>query len=81
MRGKLVKSPTAGQDFDLQICHPETHSVEIYGKCDPASYPLAGKDHSVEYLREIAHMRPRTKYIAAMTRVRNNLALATHNFF
>jgi asparaginyl-tRNA synthetase len=51
------------------------------GKCDAGKYPLAGKRHSVEYLREIAHLRPRTNLIGAVTRVRNNLAYATHLFF
>lgn len=53
----------------------------MLGRCDAGKYPLAGKRHSVEYLREIAHLRPRTNLIGAVTRVRNNLAYATHLFF
>ena len=53
----------------------------IYGHCDAGKYPLSKKRHSVEFLREIAHLRPRTNLIGAVSRVRNNLAYATHLFF
>ena len=53
----------------------------MIGDCPGESYPLAKKKHSVEFLRDIAHLRPRTKLISAVTRVRNNLAYATHRFF
>lgn len=53
----------------------------MIGDCPGDTYPLAKKKHSTEFLREIAHLRPRTKLISAITRVRNNLAYATHKFF
>lgn len=80
-KGKLVKSPAAGQPFDLQINDPENHSIKIVGKCPGDSYPLAKKKQTTEYLREIAHLRPRTNLISAVSRVRNNLSYATHKFF
>ena len=51
------------------------------GKSDGAEYPLAKKKQSMEYLREIAHLRPRTNTIGAVARIRNALAYATHKFF
>lgn len=60
---------------------PAEHSVTIYGKSDQAVYPLAKKHHKPETLRDIAHLRPRSNLIGAMSRVRNNLALATHLYF
>lgn len=81
MKGKLIRSPAKGQLVELQVCCPERHSVKILGDCPGDSYPLAKKKHSVEFLRDIAHLRPRTKLISAVTRVRNNLAYATHRFF
>jgi asparaginyl-tRNA synthetase len=80
-KGKLVRSPAKGQPFDLQICHPDTHAIRIIGDCPGDTYPLAKKKHTNEFLREIAHLRPRTKLISAVTRVRNNLSYATHKFF
>lgn len=79
--GKLIRSPAKGQSFELQVCQADTHAVKIIGECPGDSYPLAKKKHSVEYLRELAHLRPRTKMISAVTRVRNNLSYATHKFF
>ena len=55
--------------------------LEIIGKADPSTYPLQKKRHTLEYLRGIAHLRPRTNTIAAVSRVRNQLAFATHQFF
>jgi asparaginyl-tRNA synthetase len=81
MKGKLIRSPAKGQLVELQVCCPERHAVKIIGDCPGESYPLAKKKHSVEFLRDIAHLRPRTKLISAVTRVRNNLAYATHRFF
>ena len=80
-KGKLIKSPAKGQLVELQVCSAERHAVKIIGECSGADFPLAKKKHSVEYLRDIAHLRPRTKLISAVTRVRNNLAYATHRFF
>ena len=82
VKGKLV--PCAeGQEqaFELKVDNPDKHEVKIIGKCDPSTYPLPTKRHTNEYLRTIAHLRPRTKLISAVTRVRNNLAYATHKFF
>lgn len=81
VKGKLIRSPAKGQLVELQVCHPERHAIQIIGECPGSDFPLAKKKHSVEYLREIAHLRPRTKLISAVTRVRNNLAYATHKFF
>jgi len=79
--GKLIKSPAKGQLVELQVCSPEVHSIKVVGECPGDSYYLSKKKHSNEYLREIAHMRSRTKLISAVMRVRNNLAYATHKFF
>lgn len=81
-KGTLIKSPAKGQPFELQLSQPEKHEAVIFGKCDPAKYPLGGKKrHTNEFLRDNAHLRPRTNLIGAVTRVRNNLAYATHIFF
>lgn len=63
------------------MCQPDTHACKVIGECPGDTYPLAKKRHTNEYLREIAHLRPRTKLISAVTRIRNNLAYATHRFF
>jgi asparaginyl-tRNA synthetase len=81
IKGKLIKSPAKGQHVELQVCHAETHACKVIGDCPGESYPLAKKRHTVEFLRDIAHLRPRTKLISAVTRIRNNLAYATHRFF
>jgi asparaginyl-tRNA synthetase len=82
IKGTLIKSPAKGQLFELQVSRSDRgHYCKIIGACDPGKYPLAKKRHTNEYLREIAHLRPRTNLIGAMTRVRNNLAFATHLFF
>lgn len=73
--GTLVKSPAAGQAFELQA-----ESIEIIGTC-PEEYPLQKKRHSFEFLRTIAHLRPRTNTFGSVARVRNALAFATHKFF
>ena len=56
-------------------------SIKHVGKCDNASYPMAGKKMSMEYLREKGHLRSRTNTIGAVARIRNALAYATHTFF
>jgi len=81
IRGKLIVSPAKGQAFELQVCQPDLHEVHVFGKCDAAVYPLSKKAHSDEFLRANAHLRPRVRQMAAVTRVRNNLAYATHTFF
>ena len=75
--GTLVESAGKGQSFEIQATQ-----VEIIGLVeDPDTYPMAPKRHSVEYLREHAHLRPRTNLIGAVTRVRNCLAQAIHRYF
>jgi asparaginyl-tRNA synthetase len=75
--GILVESPKKqGQNVELQAS-----SVELVGPCPSDTYPLAKKRHSLEYLRSIAHLRPRTNTIAAVARVRSQLAYAIHQFF
>lgn len=56
-------------------------SITILGTTDAAKYPLAKKEHSREYLREIAHLRPRTQLMGAVARIRSQLSMATHRFF
>ncbi|OSM99466.1 asparagine--tRNA ligase [Lonsdalea populi] len=75
--GKVVPSPGQGQSFELQATN-----VSVVGWVDdPDTYPMAAKRHSIEYLREVAHLRPRTNLIGAVARVRNTLAQAVHRFF
>jgi len=81
MVGKLIRSPAKGQLVELQVCSPKDHYIKLIGECPGDSFPLAKKKHSNEYLRDIAHLRCRTKLISAVARIRNNLAYATHRFF
>ncbi|MFM2476161.1 asparagine--tRNA ligase [Celerinatantimonas sp. MCCC 1A17872] len=75
--GNLVESQGQGQSFEIQA-----DNVEVIGWVEnPDSYPMAAKRHSIEYLREYAHLRPRTNIIGAITRVRNCLSQALHRFF
>jgi len=74
--GKVVKSPAKGQTIEFFAS-----KVVLIGGCDPLAYPLSGKGHSMEFLRDIAHLRARTNTFSAMSRVRNGLAFATHQFF
>ncbi|SMB80420.1 asparaginyl-tRNA synthetase [Pasteurella testudinis DSM 23072] len=75
--GKVVASQGQGQAVELQA-----DDVVITGWVeDPETYPMAAKRHSVEYLREVAHLRPRTNLIGAVARVRHCLAQAIHRFF
>lgn len=77
VRGQVVESPGKGQQFELQASR-----VQVSGWVDdPDTYPISAKQHSVEYLREVAHLRPRTNLIGAVTRVRHSLAQALHRFF
>ncbi|WP_295902960.1 asparagine--tRNA ligase [uncultured Bdellovibrio sp.] len=73
--GKVIKSQGAGQNFEVMAS-----KIEIYQKAD-AEYPLQNKRHSFEFLREIAHLRPRTNTFSAVFRVRSVLAYAIHKFF
>ncbi|PLR39845.1 asparagine--tRNA ligase [Chimaeribacter arupi] len=75
--GTVVASPGEGQSFELQAT-----AVNVVGWVDdPDTYPMAAKRHSIEYLREVAHLRPRTNLIGAVARVRHTLAQAIHRFF
>lgn len=74
--GKLTESQGRGQSVEIQAS-----AIEIYGKADPNSYPLQKKGHSMEFLREIAHLRPRTNTFGAVFRIRHNMAYAIHKFF
>ena len=73
--GDLVASQGSGQAVEIQAS-----DIEVYGECD-ATYPLQKKGHSLEFLREIAHLRPRTNTFGAVLRIRHNMAFAIHNFF
>ncbi len=76
-RGELVASQGKGQSVELSAT-----SFEVVGPVDdPETYPMAPKRHSMEYLREQAHLRPRTNLIGAVTRVRHCLAQAVHRYF
>ena len=74
--GLLVKSQGAGQSVELQV-----QNIELYGEADPDSYPLQKKGHSMEFLREIGHLRMRTNTFGAVCRIRHEMAYAIHTFF
>jgi asparaginyl-tRNA synthetase len=75
--GMIVPSPAKGQPFEMQAS-----AVRVIGWVDdPDTYPIQPKPHTLEYLREVAHLRPRTNVIGAATRVRHSLAKAIHRFF
>ena len=74
--GKLVESVGSGQAVEIQA-----DSIEVLGECDPMRYPLQKKDTSFEYLRTVAHMRPRTNTFGAILRLRSQMAFAIHNYF
>jgi asparaginyl-tRNA synthetase len=73
--GKLIASPAAGQKYELPV-----EILELVGPADQ-SYPLQKKRHSFEYLREIAHLRPRTNTFGAVNRIRSKIAYAIHKYF
>ncbi len=74
--GKLVESMGKGQS-----CEVQADTLEIYGSADPETYPLQKKGHTMEFLREKAHLRPRTATFGAILRIRSALAFAIHKFF
>ena len=74
--GPLAESPAKGQEIEMQA-----QQVEVVGWADPETYPLQKKRHSFEFLREIAHLRPRSNSLGAVTRVRSTLSFAVHRFF
>ncbi len=74
--GELVDSIGSGQAVEIQA-----KSLEVYGECDPVRYPLQKKDTSFEFLRTVAHLRPRTNTFGAIYRIRHNMAFAIHEYF
>lgn len=74
--GKLVESPGQGQSVEIHAS-----SIEVYGEADAESYPLQKKGHTLEFLREIAHLRPRTNTFGAVLRIRHAMAYAIHKYF
>ncbi len=76
VKGELVASPAKGQTVEVKVSE-----LEILGDCDAEKYPLQPKKHSLEFLREIAHLRGRTNTFGAVMRVRHAMAFAIHKFF
>lgn len=76
IEGELIASPAKGQTVELKVT-----SLQILGDSDAEKFPLQPKRHSLEFLREIAHLRPRTNTMGAVMRVRHAMAFATHKFF
>lgn len=76
VHGTLVESPGSGQRVEIQC-----NSIDVFGTADPNSYPLQKKGHSLEFLREIAHLRPRTNTFGAVLRIRHAMAFALHKFY
>lgn len=76
VNGKLVESMGKGQSVEIQA-----EEILVYGTADPEKYPLQKKGHTMEYLREIAHLRPRTNTFGAIFRIRHNMAIAIHTYF
>ncbi len=74
--GILVESPAQGQAVEISA-----KSIEIYGTADSEKYPLQKKGHTLEFLREIAHLRPRTNTFGAVLRIRHHLAFALHKYY
>ena len=74
--GHLVASQGSGQAVEIQLTE-----LEVYGTADPEQYPLQKKGLSMEYLRTIAHLRPRTNTFGAVFRIRHNMAMAIHRYF
>ncbi|EFW38071.1 asparagine--tRNA ligase [Treponema phagedenis] len=75
-KGKLVPSPASGQAAEVQA-----ESILVFGEAPVDSYPLQKKNHSLEFLREIAHLRARTNTFGAVARMRNQMSFAVHSFF
>ncbi|ALI98728.1 asparagine--tRNA ligase [Rufibacter tibetensis] len=74
--GSLVQSQGKGQSVEIQA-----RTIEVLGTADPETYPLQKKGHSLEFLREIAHLRPRTNTFGAVLRIRHAMAFAVHQYF
>lgn len=76
LKGRLIPSQGQGQAVELQV-----QEIQIYGSADPEKYPLQPKKHSLEFLREIGHLRPRTNTFSAILRLRHHMAFAIHQYF
>jgi len=76
VEGTIVESPGKNQSLEIKA-----EKISILGACNPEKYPLQKKRHSFEFLRTIAHLRPRTNTQGAIARIRSKLAFATHKFF
>lgn len=76
VEGKLVRSMGKGQNVEIQAS-----KIEVYGEANPDEYPLQKKGHSLEFLREIAHLRPRTNTFGCVLRLRHAMAYALHQFY
>jgi asparaginyl-tRNA synthetase len=76
VKGKLVESHGKGQDVEINA-----ETIELYGKADTETYPLQKKGHSMEFMREIAHLRFRTNTFGAVFRIRHAMAFAIHKYF
>lgn len=76
VNGILKESMGKGQSVEI-----EATEILVYGTADPQTYPLQKKGHTMEFLREIAHLRPRTNTFGAVLRIRHNMAMAIHDFF
>ena len=76
VRGELVESVGSGQSVEIRA-----KEITVYGECDPVRYPLQKKDTSFEYLRTVAHLRPRTNTFGAVFRLRSQMAFAIHEYF
>ena len=76
VKGELVESPGQGQKWEVRA-----RDLTVYGEADAESYPLQKKRHSDEFLRSIAHLRPRTNKFGAMFRIRSETAFAVHEYF
>jgi len=76
VKGVMKESPAKGQRYEMEVI-----DVEVFGEADPEKYPLQKKGHTLEFLREISHLRPRTNTFGAVLRIRNILADSVHEFF
>ncbi|MFC2101848.1 asparagine--tRNA ligase [Bacteroidota bacterium] len=76
VEGTLVESMGQGQSVEIQA-----KKIELFGTADPETYPLQKKGHTLEFLREIAHLRPRTNTFGAVLRIRHAMAFAIHKYF
>lgn len=76
VQGVLVASQGQGQKVEIQA-----HKIEVYGTADPETFPLQKKGHTMEFLRDIAHLRPRTNTFGAVFRIRHTMAYAINHYF